>query len=85
MLARAYTQDDIDEENGVTADMVDTASVTNRRRVFLRCAADSIRKAKQGAGLRDARGSEIDREVLQTLGQIIKAWTDLRAELKQRL
>ena len=69
----------IGEDNGVTADMVDAANATARRRIFMKCAADSIRKAEQGAGLRDARGSEIDREILQTLGQVIKTWSDLRA------
>jgi hypothetical protein len=46
----AFSPDDVDETDGVTADMVDAANATNRRRVFMRCAADSIRKAEQGAG-----------------------------------
>jgi hypothetical protein len=81
MLTTTY---DIDQDEHVTDEMIDAASAATRRRVFLRCAADVIRKAQQGAGLRDARGPEIDREVMKILGQVIKVWTDLRTELKQR-
>jgi hypothetical protein len=55
-----FSIDEFDETDGVTAEMVESANAANRRRYFLRCAADCIRKAEQGAGLRDARGREIE-------------------------
>jgi hypothetical protein len=47
--APVYSSEDADEEDGVTVDMIETANAANRRRVFMRCAADTIRKAEQGA------------------------------------
>jgi hypothetical protein len=37
---QTYTQDDVDEEEGVTTDVIDAANATIRRRYFMRCAAD---------------------------------------------
>jgi hypothetical protein len=59
-------------------------AVIERRKVFMRCASDAIRKAQQGAGLIDAEGSEIDDEVLDTLKRVIEAWTTLRDTLEKR-
>ena len=64
--------------------MVDGANAAIRRRVFMKCADYAIRKAEQGAGLADARGSEIDMEILQTFNRVLTAWSNLRAELKRR-
>jgi hypothetical protein len=67
------------------ANMEDEAAATGRRRVFLRCAENAVRKAEQGAGLKYAKESEIDDEILMTLEKVIKAWTDLRDEILNRL
>lgn len=63
------------------ADMEELAAATGRRRVFLRCAETAVRKAEQGAGLKYAKESEIDDEILVTLEKVIKAWTDLRDKI----
>jgi hypothetical protein len=60
------------------------AAATGRRRVFLRCAEDAVRKAEQGAGLKDAKEPEIDDEILMALEKVIKAWTCLRDEILNR-
>jgi hypothetical protein len=77
---RQRVADDSDLPQGV----IDEAAATVRRRVFLRCAEDTVRKAEQGAGLRDAKRSEIDDEILVTLERVIKAWTVLRDEILNR-
>ena len=83
-IAAAFTQEDVDEEKGITSEGIEAANAANRRRVFIKCAVRSISEAEQGAGLRDARGPEIDSEVLQTLRRVIKAWNDLHVELMRR-
>ncbi|MBR1153149.1 hypothetical protein [Bradyrhizobium sp. JYMT SZCCT0428] len=82
--AQLYTADDVDEEEGVTMEVVDGANAAIRRRIFVKSADYAIRRAEQGAGLRDARGSEIDKEIFQLCNRVITAWSSLRAELKRR-
>jgi ParB-like chromosome segregation protein Spo0J len=53
------------------------ANAAIRRRVFFNCAESARRKAEQGAGLRDADGSEIDSEILAAIESVIKAWSEL--------
>jgi hypothetical protein len=56
----------------------------NRRRVFMQCVSDSVRKAEQGAGLVDALGEEIDDEILNEFDRLIEVWSKLRAEMVKR-
>jgi hypothetical protein len=72
----------VDDDLGLDQATIDGAAATVRRRVFMRCAADTIRKAEQGAGLRDAKGEEIDDEIMTTLNSIVRAWTRLRDKLQ---
>lgn len=64
--------------------LIEDAAATNRRRVFLRCADDVLRKAEQGAGLKEAKEPEIDDEILVTLDKVINAWIGLREEILNR-
>jgi hypothetical protein len=66
------------------AEMEEAAAATGRRRVFLRCAETAVRKAEQGAGLKYAKESEIDDEILMTLEKVINAWTNLHDEILNR-
>lgn len=68
----------------VPSELESEAAATGRRRVFLRCAEDVVRKAEQGAGLRDAMKSEIDDEILTALEKVIEVWTSLRDEILNR-
>lgn len=70
--------DEVDEE------IDNQASATMRRRLFLRFAEDVLRKVEQGAGLKFAKASEIDRAILSTLDDIVRAWSKLRDEITQR-
>lgn len=72
------------DDPDISPKLVAEAAATGRRRVFLRCAEDVVRKAEQGAGLKDAKESEIDDEILVTLENVIKAWTVLRDEILNR-
>ena len=74
----------IDDDDDVPAELVNAAAATMRKRVFLRCAESAIRKAEQGAGLRDAKRGEIDSEIWETLNRVIKTWTKLRDEISKR-
>ena len=74
----------VTEDPDISPKLVAEAEATGRRRIFLRCAEDAARKAEQGAGLKDARESEIDDEILMTLEKVIKAWTSLREEILNR-
>jgi hypothetical protein len=74
----------ITDDPDISPKLAHEAAATGRRRVFLRCAEDAIRKAEQGAGLKDAKESEIDEEILMTLDKVIKAWTSLRDEILNR-
>lgn len=74
----------VTEEPNLPAGVVDDAAATVRRRVFLRCAEDAIRKAEQGAGLKDAKRSEIDEEILVSLNKVVEVWTSLRDEILNR-
>lgn len=74
----------VTEDPDLPPKLVEVAAATGRRRVFLRCAEDAVRKAEQGAGLRDAKKSEIDDEILATLESVIKAWVSLRDEILNR-
>lgn len=74
----------VTDDSDLPPKLVEVAAATGRRRVFLRCAEDAVRKAEQGAGLRDAKKSEIDDEILATLESVIKAWVSLRDEILNR-
>lgn len=74
----------VTEEPNLPAGMINEAAATVRRRVFLRCAEDAIRKAEQGAGLKDAKRSEIDEEILASLNKVVEVWTSLRDEILNR-
>lgn len=78
------TRDDVEAGDGITDEMIEAANAANRKRVFMRCASTAIFKAEQGAGLRDAKGPEIDSEIIKTLDRVIRVWSDLRAELRLR-
>jgi hypothetical protein len=74
----------VTEDPDISPKLIEEAAAAGRRRVFLRCAEDAVRKAEQGAGLKDAKESEIDDEILMTLENVIKAWTSLRDEISKR-
>lgn len=74
----------VTEDPDIPPKLIEEAAATGRRRVFLRCAEDVVRKAEQGAGLKDAKESEIDDEILMTLESVIKAWVSLRDEILNR-
>jgi hypothetical protein len=74
----------VTEDPDISPALANEAAATGRRRVFLRCAEDSFRKAEQGAGLKDAKESEIDDEILEALENVIEAWTSLRDEILNR-
>ena len=69
---------------GISPKLVAAAEATARRRVFMHCAENALRKAEQGAGLKFAKKSEIDDEILATLEKVIEAWTALRDEILNR-
>lgn len=56
----------------------------SRRRVFMQCVADCIRKAEQQAGLADAMGDEIDDQIVAELDRLISAWLALKSNLLKR-
>jgi hypothetical protein len=64
--------------------MAEEAAATGRRRIFLRCAEDAARKAEQGAGLKDAKASEIDDVIMTNLNKTADAWASLRDEILSR-
>lgn len=68
----------------ITGDVDEAVAAIDRRRVFLRCAEDAARKAEQGAGLRDAKKSDINDEILTALQSVINAWVSLRDEILKR-
>jgi hypothetical protein len=72
------------DDPDIPANLMDAAEATARRRVFLRCAEDALRKAEQGAGLKFAKEAEIDDEVLTEIDRVIKAWTALRNDILNR-
>lgn len=74
----------ITDDTGLPRSMIEAAEAVSRRRIFLRCAEDVLRKAEQGAGLKFSKGSEIDDEIVTALESIIQAWTDLRDEILER-
>lgn len=74
----------ITDDTGLPAELIEQAAITGRRRVFLRCAEDAARKAEQGAGLKDAKKSDIDDEILTALQTVINAWVSLRDEMLKR-
>lgn len=74
----------VTEDPDISPELADEAASTGRRRVFLRCAEDVVRKAEQGAGLKFAKETEIDEEILMTLEKVIEAWTSLRDEILNR-
>lgn len=74
----------VTDEPDIPPKLIEDAAATNRRRVFLRCAEDALRKAEQGAGLKDAKQSEIDEEILASLNKVVEAWTSLRDEILNR-
>jgi hypothetical protein len=81
---RFYGPEDVDKRAGITAEMIEAANATNRKAVFMRIAENSIRRAQQGAGLRDAKASEIDDEIMLVLNGVIRVWSELRTDLKRR-
>jgi hypothetical protein len=58
------------------------ANAAIRRRVFFNCAESARRKAEQGAGLRDADGSEIDSEILAAIESSCTATTSTTGSFK---
>jgi hypothetical protein len=74
----------ITDDPDIPQGLAEQAAATMRRRVFLRCASDAVRKAKQGAGLRDAKGSEIDLEILMSIREVCDAWRELHDEVYAR-
>lgn len=60
------------------------AKVTARSRVFLRFAADMLRKLEQGAGLKDATAAEISPEIERALDDLVTACSKLRDDIINR-
>lgn len=73
-----YTEADTDEDRDLN--YIEDVNAVIRRRVFDQCVSRSVTKAKQGAGLRDARPEDITPEVLDAMDEVIAAWAELRNE-----
>jgi hypothetical protein len=82
--AEDWSADDVDAEEGVTLETIEAANVSCRRRYFFNFTSDVIWKVECGAGLKNASGSEVDREILNEFAKVANVWSKLRADLKQR-
>jgi hypothetical protein len=71
-------------QRAVAAEEELAAFAVQCKRGFTRCAADTIRKAEQGAGLVHLKGADIDDEILDTLQNVVAAWTKLLEDVRSR-
>jgi hypothetical protein len=82
--ASAEKADNAALDQEVTGADEQAAFVIQCKRVFMRCAADAIRKAEQGAGLAHLKGAEIDDEIVSVLSNVVAAWTKLLEDVRSR-
>lgn len=72
------------DDDAPTREEINDANTTARSRIFLRFAADTLRKLEHGAGLKKSKRNEISPEIKKALNDLVRACTKLRDEVINR-
>lgn len=72
------------DDDAPTREEIDDANTTARSRIFLRFAADTLRKLEHGAGLKKSKRGEISPEIKKALNDLVRACTKLRDDVLNR-